>query len=228
MRPESCTECKDAQEKRPKQCALWIIGVEGFDASLVAVHGELSEPRCRSGRHEDPRPGSGENPTRHLPTEGRPKCSCGVGCCPRGKVHLVCTGRFPSAGPLRLSETVRMTAISSLRDLIPRSDTAIGYCVPGNAPFMVLESPSARRRNGHSRNELPVQGRSRQVGEKALLRSPGRRFGQRGAYSTSMSIDPQRGLILIWMVQHAGYPKPDGPRVLPAFTETALGLFGHQ
>jgi len=24
-----------------------------------------------------------------------------------------------------------------------------------------------------------------------------------------MSIDPQRGLILIWMVQHAGCPKPD-------------------
>ena len=56
----------------------------------------------------------------------------------------------------------------------------------------------------------------------------GGRFGHGGAYSTSMSIDPQRGLILIWMVQHADYAKPDGPRVLPTFTETAIGLFGHQ
>lgn len=35
-------------------------------------------------------------------------------------------------------------------------------------------------------------------------------FGHGGAYSTNMSIDTNRGLILIWMVQHAGFPGNGG------------------
>lgn len=53
----------------------------------------------------------------------------------------------------------------------------------------------------------------------------GGKFGHGGAYATSMSINPKTGLILVWMVQHAGYPGPDGARVLPTFTKTATEAF---
>ena len=46
-------------------------------------------------------------------------------------------------------------------------------------------------------------------------------FGHGGAYSTSMSIDRGRGLILVWMVQHAGYPG-DGGRAQSVFREAAM------
>ena len=34
----------------------------------------------------------------------------------------------------------------------------------------------------------------------------GKIFGHGGAYATNMEIDSERGLILVWMVQHAGFP----------------------
>ena len=48
--------------------------------------------------------------------------------------------------------------------------------------------------------------------------------GHGGAYSTNMNIDPQRGLITIWMVQHAGYPG-DGGKAQGAFNKAATETF---
>ncbi len=50
--------------------------------------------------------------------------------------------------------------------------------------------------------------------------------GHGGAYATNMWIDPQRGLVTIYMVQHAGYAGPDGGKILPAFTQAAEAAFG--
>ena len=50
--------------------------------------------------------------------------------------------------------------------------------------------------------------------------------GHGGAYSTNMWIDTTRGLITVYMVQHAGYPGKDGPRIQPAFQQAAEKAFG--
>ena len=53
----------------------------------------------------------------------------------------------------------------------------------------------------------------------------GGRFGHGGAYSTSMSIDPARGLITVFMVQHAGFPR-DGDQSRAAFEKAAYQQLG--
>jgi CubicO group peptidase (beta-lactamase class C family) len=50
--------------------------------------------------------------------------------------------------------------------------------------------------------------------------------GHGGAYSTNMGIDRRRGLIMVWSVQHAGYPG-DGGKSFDVFKETVSDLFGH-
>jgi CubicO group peptidase (beta-lactamase class C family) len=50
-------------------------------------------------------------------------------------------------------------------------------------------------------------------------------FSHGGAYATHMEIDPERKLILIFMVQHAGWPGPDGNQALPTFHKAARELF---
>ncbi len=50
-------------------------------------------------------------------------------------------------------------------------------------------------------------------------------FGHGGAYATNMTIDPQRGLVLIFLVQHAGFPG-DGNKSLPTFQKAAAERFG--
>jgi CubicO group peptidase (beta-lactamase class C family) len=49
-------------------------------------------------------------------------------------------------------------------------------------------------------------------------------FGHGGAFSTNMTIDAKRGLILVWMVQHAGFPG-DGGQSQGAFRKAAYELF---
>jgi CubicO group peptidase (beta-lactamase class C family) len=51
----------------------------------------------------------------------------------------------------------------------------------------------------------------------------GSSFGHGGALATNMTIDPQRGLITVWMVQHAGFPA-DGGKSQAAFQEAARAL----
>ena len=45
-------------------------------------------------------------------------------------------------------------------------------------------------------------------------------FGHGGALATNMTIDPKRGLVTVWMVQHAGYPG-DGNQSHGAFVKAA-------
>jgi CubicO group peptidase (beta-lactamase class C family) len=49
-------------------------------------------------------------------------------------------------------------------------------------------------------------------------------FGHGGAQATNMNIDPKRGLIIVWMVQHAGFPG-DGNKSQGAFRKAAEELF---
>jgi CubicO group peptidase (beta-lactamase class C family) len=55
--------------------------------------------------------------------------------------------------------------------------------------------------------------------------SAGSRPGHGGAYSTNMSIDPKGGLVMVYMVQHAGFPK-DGGEALGEFQKAAEEQFG--
>ena len=50
--------------------------------------------------------------------------------------------------------------------------------------------------------------------------------GHGGAHSTDMAIDPERQLIIVCMVQHAGYPGKDGGKILPTFKKAAMDAFG--
>ncbi len=50
--------------------------------------------------------------------------------------------------------------------------------------------------------------------------------GHGGAYATHMGIDPERALITVFLVQHAGYPGIDGAKVQEAFTKAAVAAFG--
>lgn len=49
-------------------------------------------------------------------------------------------------------------------------------------------------------------------------------FGHGGALATNMSIDPARGLIFVWLVQHSGFPG-EGGKAQGVFRKTAEELF---
>ena len=53
----------------------------------------------------------------------------------------------------------------------------------------------------------------------------GKTFGHGGALTTNMTIDPQRGLITVFLVQHAGFPG-DGNKSHGAFVKVANDAFG--
>jgi len=55
----------------------------------------------------------------------------------------------------------------------------------------------------------------------------GGNFGHGGAYATNMNIDSNRGLITIWMVQHAGFPN-NGDQSAGVFRKTAEEQFGNR
>jgi CubicO group peptidase (beta-lactamase class C family) len=50
-------------------------------------------------------------------------------------------------------------------------------------------------------------------------------FGHGGAYATNMTVDTRRGLITVFLVQHAGFPG-DGGKSQAAFQKAAEGQFG--
>ncbi len=50
-------------------------------------------------------------------------------------------------------------------------------------------------------------------------------FGHGGAYSTNSTADTQRGLILVWLVQHAGFPGQGG-KSQEAFKRAVMEAFG--
>jgi len=41
-----------------------------------------------------------------------------------------------------------------------------------------------------------------------------------------MVIDPERGLIVVFLVQHAGFPGRDGDKIFPTVMRTAIDRFG--
>jgi CubicO group peptidase (beta-lactamase class C family) len=53
----------------------------------------------------------------------------------------------------------------------------------------------------------------------------GNGFSHGGAFATNMSVDTRRGLIAVWMVQHAGFPL-DGSKSQGAFRKAAEDKFG--
>lgn len=50
-------------------------------------------------------------------------------------------------------------------------------------------------------------------------------FGHGGALSTNMTVDPKKGRVYVWLVQHAGYPG-DGGKAYDAFRKAADEHFG--
>ena len=50
-------------------------------------------------------------------------------------------------------------------------------------------------------------------------------FGHGGAYSTNTTADRETGIILVWLVQHAGFPG-QGAKAQNAFKQAALQRFG--
>ena len=68
---------------------------------------------------------------------------------------------------------------------------------------------------------------SRKVHDKAGPGSGGG-FGHGGAYATDMQIDPQRGLIMILMVQRAGLPGPEAGKIRSEFRKAAMEAFSKQ
>jgi len=67
--------------------------------------------------------------------------------------------------------------------------------------------------------------RPRTSAASAAWSSTGARYGHGGAYATDMSIDAKRGLITVFLVQHAGFPG-DGAKSLAAFRKAAEERFG--
>lgn len=55
--------------------------------------------------------------------------------------------------------------------------------------------------------------------------SVGGNYGHGGALSTNMNVDPKRGLITVWLVQHAGFPG-DGGKASGVFRKVAEEKFG--
>ena len=49
-------------------------------------------------------------------------------------------------------------------------------------------------------------------------------FGHGGALATNMNIDPARGLVIVWLVQHGGYPG-EGGKAQGAFRKVAEEMF---
>ncbi|PQO40273.1 serine hydrolase [Blastopirellula marina] len=56
--------------------------------------------------------------------------------------------------------------------------------------------------------------------------STGDRVGHGGAYSTNSYLDKKQGLILVWLVQHAGFPGK-GAQAQEAFRRAAIEQFGN-
>jgi CubicO group peptidase (beta-lactamase class C family) len=56
--------------------------------------------------------------------------------------------------------------------------------------------------------------------------STGGTFGHGGALATNMTIDLQKNLITVFLVQHAGWPGDSGGKVHPAFVKAAVEAFG--
>jgi CubicO group peptidase (beta-lactamase class C family) len=56
----------------------------------------------------------------------------------------------------------------------------------------------------------------------AAGKKEGEPYGHGGAHGTNMSVDPKKGLVLIYLIQHTGgFPGKDGGKIRPTFEEAA-------
>ncbi len=62
----------------------------------------------------------------------------------------------------------------------------------------------------------------------AAERNAGAPFGHGGAHSTQMSVDPGRRLVVVFMVQHAGYKQPEGRDIYSTFLNQARAAYGQK
>jgi CubicO group peptidase (beta-lactamase class C family) len=60
----------------------------------------------------------------------------------------------------------------------------------------------------------------------SVANRPGGGFGHGGAYSTDMWVYPDRQIVTVFMVQHAGFPG-NGGKSREAFKDASLAAFGH-
>jgi CubicO group peptidase (beta-lactamase class C family) len=61
----------------------------------------------------------------------------------------------------------------------------------------------------------------------AASKKEGEPFGHGGAYGTNMTIDPKRGLVLVYLIQHTGgFPGKDGGKIHPTFVKAAVQRYG--
>ena len=90
------------------------------------------------------------------------------------------------------------------------------------APFRYLSEAAVKQMTSTQTGDLPA---SYGFGWSAD-KPPGVTFGHGGAYATNMRIDPERQLITVFMVQHAGWPNDGGKKILPAFMKVAVEVFG--
>lgn len=86
----------------------------------------------------------------------------------------------------------------------------------------ILSEEAVKAMTSHQTGDLPT---SYGVGW-ATPKTAGGPFGHGGALSTNMQVDPQKGLVLVYLVQHAGYAGTDGGKILPTFQKTAADAFG--
>ena len=82
--------------------------------------------------------------------------------------------------------------------------------------------------NPETQGEIaPERGRTRlALDELMALQLDPAGYGHGGAYSTNLHVDPQHGLVTVFMVQNAGWRSDAGRQIEPAFRAAATQRFG--
>lgn len=92
-----------------------------------------------------------------------------------------------------------------------------------NGKRILSEAAIEEMKKDQTRGAVNDKGQPVQWGVGFQLNGTG--FGHGGALSTNMSIDPKLGLVTVWAVQHAGFPK-DGGKAQGVFVAKAKELYG--
>jgi CubicO group peptidase (beta-lactamase class C family) len=86
----------------------------------------------------------------------------------------------------------------------------------------VLSEKAVRQMTSSQTGDLPQSyGLGWATGKKS-----GGTFGHGGAYRTDMTVDPRKGLVMVFLVQHDGYPGKDGDKIRPTFVKAAVEKYG--
>ena len=115
-------------------------------------------------------------------------------------------------------ENVSQILRRRLSTLFPGDSGPTG--LPGRSALQVLLDPESAVSELTGRQTPPELPQSYGFGFSVSKST----FGHGGAYSTNSFADTQRGLILIWLVQHAGFPG-EGNKSQEAFKRAAFEAF---